>query len=222
MKKYFILTLILLLQLNVIGQTEEASKTDKQPIKYNLGVKAGLNISNLSYSGGELDVSSKSGFFAGVMAEFSFSSKFSLQPEVLYSQQGAKTTYSNKFIENSDYQGTIKLDYINIPLIAKYYLAKGVSIQAGPQIGVLVNAKNNYKDNFFGYENEDEFDLSDYTHSLDTSINLGLGYQYNNTFYIDTRYNISLSDVFEDGKADNYLDLDMANRVFQISIGYFF
>lgn len=197
-----------------------AAQTDK--IK--LGVKAGLNISSLTSDKNELDSSDKTGFTAGVMAEIPLAKNFSIQPEVLYSQQGMKFSYSDIDVENSHYKSTIELNYLNIPVMLKYYVVKGLSVQAGPQIGILLKASNKYQDNFLGYENQETFSLSDYASGIDTSVNFGLGYQFKNKFYADARYNISYSDIFKDANpSGNYIiNSDMKNRVFQITFGYFF
>lgn len=190
--------------------------------KVKIGVKAGLNISSLAFDENEMNSSSRTGFTAGVMVEIPLAKNFSLQPELLYSQQGGKTSFFDSEVTNSNYKGTIELNYLNIPLMLKYYVAKGLSVQAGPQIGILLKANNKYEDNFLGYENHESFNLKDYSTGIDTSVNFGLGYQFKDKFYTDLRYNISYSNVFKDGDANYFINQDMKNRVFQISLGYFF
>ena len=190
--------------------------------KVKLGVKAGLNISSLTFDESELRSSSKMGFTAGLMVEVPIAKNFSLQPELLYSQQGTKTSFFDQDVTNSNFKGTIELNYLNIPLMLKYYVVKGLSLQAGPQIGLLLKANNKYQDNFLGYENQESFNLKKYSSGVDTSVNFGLGYQYKDKFYTDFRYNLSYSNVFKDGDANYFINHDMKNRVFQISVGYFF
>lgn len=194
-----------------------------QTDKVKIGVKAGLNISSLTSDENELDSSDKTGFTAGIMAEIPLAKNFSIQPEVLYSQQGMKFSYSDVDVQNSHYKSTIGLNYLNIPVMLKYYVVKGLSVQAGPQIGILLKANNKYQDNFLGYENHETFNLSDYANGIDTAVNFGLGYQFKNKFYTDLRYTISYSDIFKDASANTYIiNSDMKNRVFQITVGYFF
>lgn len=193
-----------------------------QSQKVRLGVKAGLNISSLAFDESELDSSGKTGFTAGIMVEIPMAKNFSLQPELLYSQQGGKVSFSDQDVTNSSYKSTIKLNYLNIPVMLKYYVMKGLSVQAGPQIGILLKADNKYQDNFLGYENHESFNLKKYSSDIDTSVNFGLGYQFKDKFYTDVRYNISYSNVFKDGDANYFIDNDMKNRTFQITIGYFF
>ncbi|MNS40489.1 hypothetical protein D3C86_301730 [compost metagenome] len=194
-----------------------------QTEKVKLGVKAGLNISSLTFDDKELDSSDKTGFTAGLMAEIPLAKNFSVQPELLYSQQGMKLSYSDAEVQNSHYKSTIALNYLNIPVMLKYYVVKGLSIQAGPQVGILLKANNKYQDNFLGYDNHEEMDLKDYSNGVDASVNFGLGYQFKGKFYADARYNLSYTNVFKDVTANtNYIiNSDMKNKVFQITIGYF-
>lgn len=212
MKKSMLIICALFVSVTVMAQTE----------KVKLGVKAGLNISSLTFDESELNSSTKTGFTAGIMAEIPLAKNFSLQPELLYSQQGTKISFEDQDVTNSHYKSTITLNYLNIPVMLKYYVLKGLSVQAGPQIGILLKANNKYQDNFLGYDNHESFDLKDYSTGIDTSVNLGLGYQFKNKFYTDLRYNISYSNVFKEGDVNHFINNDMKNRVFQITIGYFF
>jgi len=213
MKKSMLVLYALLVSAGVTAQTG----------KVKIGVKAGLNISRLTSDENELESSDKTGFTAGLMAEIPLAKNFAIQPEVLYSQQGMKFSYSDIDVQNSHYNSTIRLNYLNIPVMLKYYVVKGLSVQAGPQIGILLKADNKYQDNFLGYENQETFNLSNYANGIDTSVNFGLGYQFQDRFYADLRYNISYSDIFKEASADTYvINSDMKNRVFQITLGYFF
>lgn len=212
MKKTMLILYTLFIGVNVMAQNQ----------KVKLGVKAGLNISSLTFDESELRSSSKMGFTAGLMVEVPIAKNFSLQPELLYSQQGTKTSFFDQDVTNSNFKGTIELNYLNIPLMLKYYVIKGLSVQAGPQVGILLKANNKYQDNFLGYENQESFNLKKYSSGVDTSVNFGLGYQYKDKFYTDFRYNLSYSNVFKDGDANYFINHDMKNRVFQISVGYFF
>ncbi|UTN06120.1 PorT family protein [Flavobacterium bizetiae] len=212
MKKSMLIIGALFLSVTVMAQTE----------KVKLGVKAGLNLSSLSFDESELNSSNKTGFTAGIMVEIPLAKNFSLQPELLYSQQGTKSSFSDSDVTNSHYKSTIDLNYLNIPVMLKYYVLKGLSVQAGPQIGILLKANNKYQDNFLGYENHESFDLKDYATGLDTSVNFGLGYQFKDKFYTDARYNLSYSNVFKEGDVGHFINNDMKNRVFQITVGYFF
>ncbi len=108
---------------------------DKENMSF--GVKGGLNVSSITNADQD-GVNSKSliGFHVGFFGEFMISDKFAIQPELLYSAQGVKLDFDGD-------NGDLKLDYINIPVMAKYYVADAFSLELGPQIGFLVSAKEN-------------------------------------------------------------------------------
>jgi len=100
------------------------------------GVKAGLNISNLSGSdAGSPD--SKTGFAGGVFFMYQFSNMFAIQPEAYYTMKGAKQKGN---FEGYDYTATLSLDYIEVPVLLKLIIPIqgskiNPSIFAGPSIG---------------------------------------------------------------------------------------
>ena len=156
------------------------------------GVKLGTNIANGSGDDFE-DADSRIGTVIGGFANFSIiEEKLSFQPELLYSAQGAK-----------DDESTFKADYLNVPLMMKYYFG-GLNVQAGPQVGFLMSAKV-----------EDE-DIKDEMKGVDFGFNLGVGYDLDFGLGFDLRYNLGLSNVFD------YDDADGKNRVIQFTVNYAF
>ena len=90
--------------------------------------------------------------------------------------------------------------------MAKYYVAKGLSIEAGPQIGYLFSAKN------------ESVDVKDSFKKIDFGANVGLGYKLENGLNFGVRYNLGLSNINNvSGSSDKY-----KNGVLQASVGYFF
>ncbi len=169
------------------------------------GVKGGLNISTITNA--DVDgVNTKSlvGFHVGFFGEFMISNKFAIQPEVLYSAQGTE-------LEFEGISGDLKLDYITIPVMAKYYVADAFSLELGPQIGFLVSAKAKS-----GGESED---VKDELKSTDVSLNFGAGYDITPNFMIGVRYSLGLTRLQDEifpGEDES------KNSVFQISVGYKF
>lgn len=161
----------------------------------NFGLKAGLNISN--FTGGDADRNSLLGLHIGGFAEIELSDKFSLQPELLYSFQGSEANDEVK----------VKVDYLIIPLMAKYYLSEKFSIEAGPQIGFLINDKAEFN-------GSDIPDADTDASSFDFGLNAGIGYDISSNLLVQARYNYGITTVAENP--------DIKNSVFQISLGYKF
>ncbi|MFC4817645.1 porin family protein [Flavobacterium sp. GCM10023249] len=161
------------------------------------GVKAGLNMADLG--GDDADgIDSKISFHVGGFAEIKLSDKFAFQPELVYSAQGGKVD-----------GGTYNFDYLNIPLMAKFYATEQFSIEAGPQVGFLMSGK-------IKPDSGDSVDVKDELKSTDFGLNLGLGYNFTENISAGLRYNLGLSQVVD---ADN---VDVKNNVFSLSVGYKF
>ncbi|KOP37384.1 PorT family protein [Flavobacterium sp. WLB] len=168
------------------------------------GVKGGLSLTNFS---GDVDTNTKVGFVVGGFAEIKVIERLSIQPELLFSAQGAKYD----FIGSND-DGDLKLNYINIPVLAKFYITKQFTVEGGPQIGFLVSAKD---------EGED---VKDFYKSADFGFNFGAGYNFTDNFSVGLRYTVGLSGVVDRGDYDDLDDYyDSAkNSVLAITAAYKF
>ena len=165
------------------------------------GIKGGLNVSTLTDDND--DLGSRLGFHAGVLAHIHLSPKFALQPEVVYSSQGAKYT-------GLDGEHSLALNYINIPLQLQYMFDNGFRLQTGPQVGFLAGVKDKIGDA------ETDFFSSDDFKSTDLAWSAGVGYLSYSGFGVDARYNFGLSNVNDFG------DDEKRNNVFQVGVFYMF
>ncbi|UUV21847.1 porin family protein [Paenimyroides aestuarii] len=182
----------------------------QQEVKF--GPKAGVNFANLS----GLDNSEmKIGFHVGAVAEIKFNEKFSIQPEVIYSTQGAKTSTTTPL---GSFESEIKNDYINVPIMAKYYIVDGFSAELGPYVGFLMKSESEIG-NLTG-------DSKDAYKSVDFGLGVGLAYDMPMGFFVGARYNLGLSKANEDISAANgnvtFQTSDLKNGVIQVGVGYKF
>jgi hypothetical protein len=161
-----------------------------------LGIKAGATFANLT---GATDASTKTGFVGGAFLTIKFSDKIAIQGDLLYSQQGAK-------LELDD----INLNYINFPIVLKYYIIKRINIQAGPQFGTVVN------DNLgevFGPNDIISFDI--------TGV-VGIGIDLPLNLRITGRYGFGLSEInFIEFEGDSK-ETNSKNSVFSLTAGFSF
>ena len=174
----------------------------------NFGAKAGVNFASITGDDTD-DLDMRTSLHVGVVAEIVISETFSFQPELLYSAQGAKES-----IENVDL--TFKVDYLNLPLMAKFYVGEGFSLEAGPQIGFLLSSK------FEGEEdgNSMSVDMKDYLKGIDFGLNLGFGYKLESGLNFGARYNFGFSDLND--SEEEFGTSSIKNSVIQAYVGFFF
>jgi hypothetical protein len=162
----------------------------------NFGVKAGYNAASVEISDGP-DYDSKSGLHIGGLAHIHISEHFALQPELVFSCQGGESGNVK-----------LKLNYLNLPILAQYMVNNGFRLQTGPQIGFLISAEEKV--------GNIEVDIDDSFNSVDISWVFGAGYIFSSGIGIDARYNLGLTDIAD---ASN---VDAKNRVFQVGLFYQF
>jgi hypothetical protein len=158
------------------------------------GLKGGINFATITNTDGDL----KTGFHFGGLAHIHVTPAFSLQPEIMYSTQGVQYGSDVKTL----------LNYINIPVLLQYNFDNGFRLQGGPQLGIMVEAKNK--------AGNTEADVSDNYKSIDFSIPLGFSYLGYSGFGADARYNIGVTNVVENSTV-NY-----RNSVIQLGVFYLF
>lgn len=206
MKKIVLITVLALFCFIVNAQDEPTKKSEPS-----FGLKGGLNFALIAGDDTD-DFDGRIAFHGGAVVEFPFSDKFSFQPELLYSSQGDKGTFDGMEIK-------FKLDYLNLPLMAKYYVADRFSLEAGPQIGFLLSA-----------EAEGDgvtVDIKDIFKGIDFGLGFGLGYKLENGLNFSGRFNVGLSNIVEDEGSILDMEFDSGNtknynNVFQLSVGYLF
>nr|WP_321453546.1 porin family protein [uncultured Carboxylicivirga sp.] len=179
-------------------------------VKY--GVKAGVNFANGTgddFENGDMRTSLQ----AGAFARFSLSETFAFQPELLYSGQGSKYSESET---GYSYDQTLKLNYLNIPLMFKYYASNGFNIQAGPQLGFLMSAKMKEEETADGTTISVEEDIKDQVKGFDFGLDFGLGYDLESGLGFDLRYGLGLTNIVDNDDADG------KNSVISLAVSYAF
>src|SRR4051812_46044515 len=114
---------------------------------FHLGIKAGTNVSQIT--GRSFDEGFQWNFMAGGFAEINFSSHWGIQPELLFSQTSTQTASNfDDIYEEGINNRNVKLNYMTIPILLTYKLPLPIiSLQAGPQFGILLNTSDNITTN---------------------------------------------------------------------------
>jgi len=188
MKKIFMMAVMAVAALTANAQ-QEAGTFSIQP-------KAGLNVTTITGDAWK----AKAGFTAGVEGMYQATEKLGVSAAVMYSMQGAKVKNAN--------DAKVNYGYINIPILANYYVVKGLAIKAGIQPGFMVSAK--------AKQGDTSVNIKDYCKKFDFAIPVGVSYEIANVVF-DARYNIGLTKT---AKGDNVEKTK--NSVFQFTVGYKF
>jgi hypothetical protein len=175
---------------------------------WSFGPEIGLNFSKF---GKDADQTSyKTGLLAGGFLTYSIVNTFGVTGKVLYTQMGAKDDDSN--IES-------RLNYIEVPILARFFLNKEGDIRPniflGPSFGFLtgVQAKLNNGDYESVKNYEDVYNTFDLGIGAGAGVNIRIGEE--KYFIIDARYTHGLSDISKTGS-------DVNNQAFAISAGLSF
>ena len=190
MKRLFLVAAIIMASTGVFAQHAPGSLT----------LQPRIGFSAADFNNTE-DTEARVGLVVGPEFEYTLTDRFSLGFGLNYSQQGAEQ-------KNADV--TYKMDYLTIPVVANFYVVKGLALKAGLQPGINLSAK--VKAN----GKEADFD-DDAVKSFDLALPVGISYEFRN-FVLDARYTLGLTKIFDEKK----IDLDSKNLTFQLTLGYKF
>lgn len=187
--KKSILIAIMLLSITTVVQA--------QSIRF--GIKGGINYAN--QNGTDITVNAQNynttdaitSYHAGLVSEIKLFDRFAIQPELLYSTQGA--TYKNAIDEFKN-----ELGYLSIPVLAKIYLSKSLSLEVGPQASFLLSERENV-------------DFKD-SNTFEFAVVGGLGLNVTKNLFIQARYGLGLTEASKDA--------DIKNSTIQLSAGIMF
>lgn len=206
----------ILLSLLAILALSTSSMAQYNQSGFYLGVKAGVNLSNVIGEYGFNDVrnnTSKAGFVGGVFAEYDIFKWLGVGVDVLYSRQGSLTKIGEREGLNS---ATIELrelhQYINLPVMVRFTPVADFEIYAGIQPSYMVSAIDYFKIN----DAQESTDVTDQTYNFEFSVPVGLSYTFADRLKIDLRYNVGVTDIYRD------VDWVARNSTFSITLGYKF
>ena len=191
MKKLFLFAGIMML----------CSLLKAQHTHVNFGVKGGLNIATLRSNSDDVNYKWKPSFNVGALAHIHVAEHIAIQPELMYSGQGAKYSLLGDDVN-------INLSYINLPVLFQYMFGDGFRLQTGPQVGFLLSANSKVSGN--------STDINDDLNTIDFSWVFGASFVTPSGIGADFRYNLGISNI-------NNVDADkIRNSVFAVGLFYQF
>jgi len=215
MKKMMMIVAMMVATLSANAQNEVG--------QFSIQPKAGINISKITGSG----MTSRVGFAGGIEAEYGIAKNFGLTAGLLYSMQGGKYDMNDLKTVGITDKFKFNFDYLNIPILAQYYIAKGFAVKAGIQLGFVVRDKVKIEEVISGTKFSEDMSFDEFLDILkftgdvredaklkkfDFSIPVGLSYEFSN-IVIDARYNIGTTRVVKFSDTGK-------NSVFEITLGY--
>lgn len=194
---------------SIIAQDQTNSSAYNMDAREELtvGIKAGINYSNVySESGDDFVADGKVGFAGGVFVAIPLSQLIGIQPELLYSQKGFKGE-----VLGVDYKATF--NYLDLPIHLQIKPTENISILAGPQFSYLLSSE--YK---LGNLNASSDDLEDDNNRATIGLSAGVDFTVQN-FLISARGSWDLSKMNKDNSTS---DINYKNQLFQVTLGYRF
>ena len=152
----------------------------------------------------------KIGWYGGGFASFSLRNKFYLQSELLYSSKGERT----HFRAGGDSKSSLRLNYINLPILIGYKIDSKTSLLIGPEFGYLITAQLKYYSDFFDV-------TKNYPSKYDIGIDVGIKYLITKNVGSEIRYSYGLNTLYYvDELGTRHSERNGANRMFQIGVNY--
>ena len=178
--------------------------TQAATAQFKLGVKAGTNITKID--GKAFKDEFQYGYHVGAFVEIGLGKKLGIQPEVLLNQVKSRidSNFSQIYQNAIDFGSykDVKLKYLSIPLILNYKVGNVLSLQAGPQFGILMNGDNTLLQN-----GKEAFKSGDFSMLGGAQINIS-------KLRLTGRYVVGLNNINDIGEQNKW-----KNQGFQLSLG---
>ena len=171
--------------------------------KFQFGIKGGVDMHKID--GRSFNEQFAYGYQAGVFVAIPLSERFGIQPEVIFSQVNIDT--ANDLSSPYDFNNLdkVKLKYIKIPLLLNYNANKFVTLQAGPQFGILMDDNSTLLEN-----GKSAFNKGDFSMVAGLQLNIS-------SIKIYGRYGIGLNNINDIDNKEKW-----KNQNIQLGIGFKF
>lgn len=173
MKKVFILIAAAIVSMSAMAQVQ-------------FGAKVGVDATN--FWGKDVNHGMQLNYQAGLLMEYKFTPKFAIAPEVVFAAQGGKFKIAE--IGTTKVENKYTMNYINVPVMLKYYVSPDFSFDLGPQVGFNVYSKCKVGELPVA-------DMKDLTEAVDFGVGLGGTYNLTDNAFIQARYTMGMTNAFK-------------------------
>ncbi|MBK7434625.1 MAG: PorT family protein [Chitinophagaceae bacterium] len=149
--------------------------------KVQIGLKGGASINKLS--GKSFKEEFSFGYHVGGFLTIGLGKKFAIQPEILFNQSNVDTSGSFSTIYQFQKLDKVKLNYLSFPILLNFKPVKMLTLQVGPQFGILMNQSSTLLQN-----GQKAFKSGDFSMLGGVQVNIS-------HFGFYGRYNIGLSNI---------------------------
>ena len=169
--------------------------------QFQFGAKVGFDMTH--FWGEDAPTGVQPNYQVGLMMEYKFTPKFAIAPEVVFAAQGGKASEDFDDDDIPGIPGTVKANgtfhtnYINVPVMLKFYATPNFSIDLGPQVGFNVYNKMTASGKIASIEAKETIDLKDITKTVDFGVGLGATYNLTNNAFVQASYTLGLTNVFD-------------------------
>lgn len=189
-------TIIALMCMILTAGAAMAQKT------FTFGPKIGIDYTH--QLGKNINDESALNYQVGAFMEYRLNNKFAIAPEVVFATNTRpKMEWVDGFYHDPaiDVTTTYQRNYINIPVMFKYYVSPSLSIDLGPQFGFKVYDRYTDKWEERGKEMKEKHDMGH--RSFDFGLGLGATYNFSEKVFVQLRYTLGLVPLYKDGNARN-------------------
>jgi len=213
-----VIGITLLSVLTVKAFSQEQKTSSEKELTAKIGIKGGLNLSNLRTTNDVTDEHVKLAGNFGVFAKLPVTTGFSIQPEILYSMKGAQFSYNNVVLGS----GKLKynLNYVEVPLLAVLNLTKNFNIHAGGYAAYLASVKIKDVDNSGNVNHTTELNKDNFE-AFDYGLVGGIGFDVDNVT-IGARYSYGLKEIGKSGIFAGDPSANAKNSAASLYIGFAF
>ncbi len=170
---------------------------------------------------GYLETRGKTGWHVGGYVNIPINNTFSFEPGLAYSKKGYSLMgdFQIPVLKSLGLNAGARVQshYIDMPLVLKANVVKGLHVYAGPQVSLLVRSTLNAKLGVLGISIFNRgIGITERFNKADLGLTGGIGYQFNNGLNIQAGYDHGLTTL---DKNNNYAAY---NRVVKVSVGFSF
>ena len=156
--------MIAFVTISVTNSNAQTIKANDNRGVVSFGFKAGTNYSNVyDEQGNDFVADGKFGLAAGGFVTIPFGKIIGIQPEILFSQKGFKS--SGTYL-GSTYSMTRTTDFIDVPLLLAVKPVEQVTLLFGPQFSYLLKQKDEFTGGTISSTQQQEFDNNDITKNI--------------------------------------------------------